>query len=151
VAAPCSGSAVNASPGDVLEYTVTVINPVGSGTTGPMSGVTLTDHVPAYTALVHYPTTYASAGVVASATTSSTDVFASANNGGSAFGIEIKGSGSNNVSFGQTTYGSGSATDATYAGSNILFYLGTGSAVGTGGTLAPAATTYTFQYRVQVK
>jgi hypothetical protein len=150
-ASPCSGSATNANPGDVLEYTVTVINPVGSGTTGPMSGVNLTDHVPAYTSLVTYPATYASGGVVTAQSTSSTNVFCNANNGGTAFGIEIKGTGTSNVSYGQMTYGSGSATDATYAGSNILFYLGTGSAVGTGGTLVPAATTYTFQYRVQVK
>jgi len=125
-------------PGDVLEYTVTVVNT----SPGNASKVVITDTVPAYTTLVSgssygsgtagniFATIYDSTNTV-NVTLDPTDSETQPGGAGAITG------------FGGTVGG------AVTAGTGISFYLGTGASNNAGGNIAPTKT-YTIKYQVKI-
>lgn len=120
---------VNGKPGDIMEYLVVLTNVGLGGTTGQVA----TDLVPTYTTLV----TGSAYGITGGGT-----IFAHAKLGANETDMATAGTGLNTVGFGGST--------GTGAGSTITFDLGTGSAWGTGGSLATGTTEYVI-YRITLK
>ncbi|NVN99366.1 MAG: hypothetical protein HXX17_08585 [Geobacteraceae bacterium] len=131
--ASCGTYAATATalPGEILQYQVTVQN-LGAG---DASVVSIGDAIPNYTSMVAVGTTTLLAA--------DTDNFATIN----ANNIQVGGTGTAGVGYGKLTYG---ANPRSQAGNAFNFYLGTGSAVGTGGTLTGGGSVYTIIYRVKV-
>jgi len=135
------GAGANGKPGDVLEYTVTVINTTTGGNAGKVS---IADSVPAYTTLV-------SGGTSLGTTLGSgaaTDKFATISDGTGSVDITLDPTDSEPQPSTTVGYG-GTAGHGTAAGTAINFYLGTGSGAAAGGTVA-ATKAYTIKYRVMI-
>lgn len=126
---------VSGQPGDIIEYTVTVVVAGAAATE-----VTVTDAVPAYTTLVSYAGNYDTAETTGSLDTNFAQIA-----DGTTTDVTISSAVDNETA---SNVGSGSAANYT-EGSVINFYLGSGSDGSTGGTVA-AGTTYTIKYKVQI-